>query len=602
MSSNYMAHSQISPKNATAAPQNQLAVNKQILKDIKETLEREFSNIQQINQVIIKLSQKKDLQAHDIDAAREMMKINFKKNSLSITKNKRQDLSIDATVSQNDQKPHLLKSQAINLTLQDQNEIQHSNTLNVDGIKTLQLINKLRGNLSTNNRNKKKIVLPSLNGAKNSERNEMQALLSMNLGDMRNNQQDQKFRSTERSTEIVINQKLKQQDPWRLMINEDLNNYELDQQSKFKSKRNSQANYKEYLQQQIESTKAQKIFQSQMNLQEGERLQQILQKANIKEKERFSNYREKIKGIMDQNDNTKVNLLLQQQKLKMEQNEKEKREAIEKDLRDKQQIEDEIYQEKLKQRKVSSDLDFIKAQHNLVSQTLNGDGKSQYHSYTNKSSPRNGLSLDADLKNINPFVDKAGIIKHRSRIQELTARSNYNAQLFDKYTVSPKDNQITKLEQNTNFQTILDERNRKKYEDSKSLQKQYIIDNQNLSMQKSKAKIESYQTEVYHDLEVAKQDLQLSLSNQQQEILEKKQKQRYVQLTLQDQIYKNKDQKLKVIQGDLSPTELALNKHKLQGIEGLSVSGSPKQWQNEGSDSNNNRQVGGSQAIKAFKL
>ena len=47
-----------------------------------------------------------------------------------------------------------------------------------------------------------------------------------------------------------------------------------------------------------------------------------------------------------------------------------------------------------------------------------------YSSVTLRNSPRTN---DLELENANPFVDKAGIFKHKSRVQELDAKSQYFA-------------------------------------------------------------------------------------------------------------------------------------------------------------------------------
>ena len=61
--------------------------------------------------------------------------------------------------------------------------------------------------------------------------------------------------SIERQGEITAVQKLKVNDPWMVIINEDLSKFEQENMAKFNSKRNSQASYKDYLERQMEQSK-----------------------------------------------------------------------------------------------------------------------------------------------------------------------------------------------------------------------------------------------------------------------------------------------------------------------------------------------------------
>ncbi len=48
-------------------------------------------------------------------------------------------------------------------------------------------------------------------------------------------------------------------------------------------------------------------------------------------------------------------------------------------------------------------------------------------------------------------MDKAGIIKHKNKILENNARNQFHISNFEKYTVSPKDKGISKIEGDVNF-------------------------------------------------------------------------------------------------------------------------------------------------------
>ncbi|CDW90925.1 pas pac domain protein [Stylonychia lemnae] len=504
--------------------------NKQVLKDIKEQLEKEYSDIQQINQVIIKLAQKKNLSSNDIDTAREMMKINYKKNQITVLKPKRKDVSVEQS--------------SINLDL----NIKSNDYIAYDRrqLEPLKIKTNLQSKPSIRNQSKTN-VLPSIVSPNNASNFLVHADDDKSM-----------YRSSERNVEVLMNQRNKQLDPWKLMIDDDLNRYDKEKQLGVAQKRNSQSNYKDYLEKQMESIKAQKQFASQLNMQEAELLNENLRRVEQREREKAQNYRDKIKGIVEQNDQQKVNLLIQQQKMKLYQMEKDKREAIDADFRDKIKIQEEIQAIKEKQRKVSTDLDYLRQQNKTMSQTHHN---SQFSSQ--RLSPRESLDHGTIA---NPFVDKADIVRHKNKINELDARNKFNMQNYEAYTVSPKERSLTRLEQDVNFQTILDERNKQKQQETSIFQKTLAVDNQNLSVLKSRKNVETIQQQIHLDRIINQEDLESSFKVKEQIIMEKKLKQRNYQIGLNEQIQKTRTHKAQH-ERDLSPAEIALNKGRLQHID-----------------------------------